>query len=301
MKTKTKIITFSSALILAALLTVGFVKIVQYMCRYGLNYTETVKVDYEKGEQWIIKNSEKVETTSFDGLKLKACFVKNSINSHKYGIFMHGYKDTPVKMEDYGHHFYDKGWNIIIPGQRGHSWSEGTFIDMGFFARKDVLSWINYINQQDSEAKILLYGVSMGAATVMMTTGLSLPENVLCAVEDCGYTSIWDQFSYRLKKEFGLPSFPFLTVAEKIAEQKYGMDFHSISPENQLPHSRTPTLFIHGTADDFVPYYMMDILFKAAACEKEKVSIPDAKHAKSIYENPELYWQSVDSFVEKYF
>ena len=91
MKTKTKIITFSSALILAALLTVGFVKIVQYMCRYGLNYTETVKVDYEKGEQWIIKNSEKVETTSFDGLKLKACFVKNSINSHKYGIFIHAY------------------------------------------------------------------------------------------------------------------------------------------------------------------------------------------------------------------
>ena len=61
MKTKKKIITFSSALILAALLTVGFVKIGLYMCRYGLNYTETVKVDYEKGEQWIIKNSEKLK------------------------------------------------------------------------------------------------------------------------------------------------------------------------------------------------------------------------------------------------
>lgn len=39
----------------------------------------------------------------------------------------------------------------------------------------------------------------------MMVSGEKTPEYITCFVEDCGYTSVWDQFSKELKGLFGLP------------------------------------------------------------------------------------------------
>lgn len=272
----------------------------KYAVNFALSPIEKDKVTFTESDSWLVKESRIVESKSFDGLNLKAYFATPAKNSHRYGIFMHGYRDNPVRMADYALHFYEKGWNVLLPGQRGHGWSDGDYIDMGIYACKDVVKWINFIISQDKDAQIMLYGVSMGAATVMNATGQTLPLNVKCAVEDCGYSSTWDQFKYRMLSDIHLPSFPILNLAERIAKKRYGFNFRDVAPKNEIHNSNTPMLFIHGTADTYVPFQMQDIVFTAAICEKEKLVVPGAVHSKSVYTEPELYWTSVDRFVGKY-
>lgn len=298
MTKKRKIILISVAAAVIVTVSATLSGIANYMVNYGLAPVE--KITFTSSDNWLVKQGTTLQTTSFDGLKLMAYEVMNQKESHKYGLFMHGYRDNPTRMADYALHFYEMGWNVVVPGQRGHGWSEGNHVDMGVFARKDVAQWIDVIIQQDPKAEIMLYGVSMGAATVMMATGQNLPQNVKCAVEDCGYSSVWDQFAYRLKEEFHLPTFPILNLTNNFSKKRYGFEFKKISPKNEIHNSNTPMLFIHGSADTYVPFYMQDIVFNAAICEKEKLVIPGAVHAKSVYTDPALYWSSVDSFVAKY-
>ncbi len=61
--------------------------------------------------------------------------------------------------------------------------------------------------KEDPNAEIALFGVSMGGATAMMTSGEDLPSNVKVIIEDCGYSTVIDEFTYQLKDLFHLPSF----------------------------------------------------------------------------------------------
>lgn len=250
---------------------------------------------------WLKMVSETVEIKSFDGITLKGRFARNENPSHNYLIMMHGYHDSTRKVSPYARHVYELGFNVLVPGQRGHGWSDGNFTDMGFYAKRDVASWIDFINAQDKNARIMIYGVSMGAATIMMATGLDLPPNVVCAVEDCGYTSAYDQFSYRLKVEFHLPEVPLVNFASFVSKVRRGFFFEEASPLKSVGRSKIPTLFIHGSADDYVPYSMHDILYNAASCPKEKLIIDDAVHARAAFTEPEKYWLAVDSFILKHF
>ena len=171
---------------------------------------------------------------------------------------------------------------------------------MGWLDRLDICDWINYLIDTNENPQIVLHGVSMGAATVMMTTGEDLPPNVKCAVADCGYSSVWDEFKNEMKETYHVPAFPVLYAGNLATKVISGFGFKEASCVEQLKKSKTPTIFLHGEKDLFVPYRMLDLNYNAAACEKEKVSIPDAEHAEAHLVHPELYWKSTFNFVEKY-
>lgn len=132
--------------------------------------------------------------------------------------------------------------------------------------------------------------------------GESLPTNVKCIIEDCGYTSVWDEFSLQLKDVFGLPSFPLLDVANLVCNVRAGYDFHEASSVEQLKRATVPMLFIHGDQDTFVPYSMLDQNYDACASKvKQKLTVHGAAHAKSAQVDPELYWNTVNGFLDEYF
>ena len=171
---------------------------------------------------------------------------------------------------------------------------------MGWPDRLDIIDWANYIINKDNDSKIILYGVSMGAATVMMATGEELPQNIKLAIEDCGYTSIWDEFKMQLKELFNLPEFPVLNAANTLCKIRAGYGIDEGSSIEQLKKSKTPTLFIHGDKDTFVPFEMLDKVYEVANCEKEKLVIEGATHAEAAYINPELYWSKIDNFINEH-
>ena len=225
-----------------------------------------------------------------------------SESTHDYAVCLHGYTNEPIGMARYAKRFHDRGMNVLAPAARAHERSGGDYIGMGWPERLDIVAWINQIVQADPEARILVFGESMGAATAMNVAGESLPANVKCIIEDCGYTSVWDEFSLQLKDVFGLPSFPLLDVANLVCNVRAGYDFHKASSVEQLKHVTVPMLFIHGDQDTFVPYDMLDQNYDACASKvKQKLTIHGATHAKSAQVDPELYWNTVDDFLGKNF
>lgn len=251
---------------------------------------------------WLSNNSNysNVYIDSFDKLKLHGYRILNENPTDNWVITVHGYTSKGIDMSNYAKNFYDMGYNILIPNLRGHGESEGSYIGMGWYDRLDILKWIDLILKENENAKIVLHGVSMGAATVSMTSGEELPKNIKAIIADCGYTSVWEQFSHQLKAIYSLPNFPVMNASSLVSRFKAGYSLKEASALKQVAKSKTPMLFIHGDKDDFVPYKMMDILYNAANCEKEKLTVKDAGHAKASKVNPNLYWSTVDNFIKKY-
>lgn len=252
--------------------------------------------------KWFAEETEDIYVTSEDGLKLHAYLIINEEENSNGNFVMvfHGYTSQGKDMAYSAKHFYDMGYSILLPDARSHGTSEGRYISMGWPERKDNLLWINEIIKINENAKIALYGISMGGATVINTAGEDLSEQVTVAIEDCGYSSVWDEFSHQMKSMFRLPSFPLLNIAAIIAEIKAGFDFTEADSTKQAAKIKIPTLFIHGSNDTFVPFEMLDKLYEAATCEKEKLVVEGAGHAMSAADAPELYWNTVETFLEKH-
>ena len=158
--------------------------------------------------------------------------------------------------------------------------------------------WTGRVVQNDRDAEILLHGYSMGAVTVMLATGEKLPPQVKAAVCDCGFTSCWEQYANVIKLYANLPAFPLLYAVNATSILRGNFDIRKNKPIDAVRRSVTPTVFLHGTADNFVPFAMMDRLYDACAAPKAKQAIADADHAQSVYVDPKLYWETIDSFLK---
>ena len=258
--------------------------------------------EVEEDVNWLIKNSNYTDKyiNSFDNLKLHGYEVKNETKTNKWAIVVHGYTSEGELVSSKAKHFYEMGYNILVPDLRGHGKSEGDYIGMGWDDRLDIIDWINNILEDNPRSEIILHGTSMGAATVLSTSGENLPNNVKAIIADCGYTSVWNEFTYQLKALFNLPAFPVMNLSNMVTMVKAGYSLKDASPIEQVAKSKTPILYIHGDKDDFVPYYMMDELYKATSSEKSKLTVQNAGHGKADLVNPDLYWNTVTDFLGKY-
>ncbi|MBQ5438692.1 MAG: alpha/beta hydrolase, partial [Bacteroidales bacterium] len=167
-----------------------------------------------------------------------------------------------------------------------------------WFDRFDVTTWAKVAHDIFQDDFMVIHGVSMGAATVMMMSGDPQPEYVRAYVEDCGYSSAWDQFAYNLKDSFHLPPFPILNSASIVSKNRYGWSFKEASSVKQLANCDRPMFFIHGDADDFVPF---DHLWKNYEAKvqgyKDYYVCPGAVHANSYAKDPATYKAKVAEFL----
>lgn len=240
----------------------------------------------------------KLFTFNKHGECLHSIFYEN--NSHIYAISCHGFTGDPSQNNIYAKHFYEMGYNVLLPYLRGHGKSEHRYCTMGWMDRLDIIDWINYIIEKDHEAKIILHGASMGAATVMNATGEELPDNVICCIEDCGFTTLWEQYSVQMSGMFKFPPEILLNIVNPVVKAKLGFNLKDNSPIEQVKKSKTPTLFIHGDKDTVVPFWMNYPLYQSANCEKERLVVEGATHAAAGYVYPEIYWDTITKFIDKH-
>ncbi len=253
-----------------------------------------------EAKDWFSRDRKSVSLEAEDGAVLLGWEVCQDSGSHLYAVLCHGYIGEPADMAKYAYHYYQRGYNVLLPAARAHERNMGTgLIQMGWQDSKDLVGWVNQVVASDPEARIVLTGISMGGAEVMMASGWDLPSNVKAIVEDCGYTSVWDEFSVQLADMFHLPSFPVLSAASAMASARAGYNLKEASSVNQLKKATVPMLFIHGDADTFVPFSMLQQNFDACASEdKQMLVVEGAGHARCASTNPELYWGTIDAFVD---
>ena len=219
---------------------------------------------------------------------------------------MHGYTGVPEETAKWAHRYARMGFTVLVPSQRAQDLSEGRYVGMGWLERNDLLNWIDLIASSDADARILLYGGSMGAATVMMTTGdPRLPRNVVSAIVDSGYTSARMVFIDSLRHSSRLPK-PLAAVCVDAAglfcKHYAGYDFSEATCLQSLRHTVIPMLFIHGEQDDIVSSRFLKINYEAcSSIDREKLMVPDARHMEASVVDPELYWNTVNAFIKRTF
>lgn len=243
-------------------------------------------------EPWMI--------TSRDGLKLTATHFFPQAPSERWVILAHGYGCTQENSWYLATHFLSLGYNVLTPDLRASGDSEGRYLTMGYREGDDVVRWAQRIVREDSSAKIVLAGVSMGAATVMMASAADdLPKNVVACVEDSGYTSAYQLLALQVEDSFGLPSFPAMNLIDWRCRKKVGFSLKDAEPLEAVRKAKIPMLFIHGSKDTLVPSYMEDMLYEAKQGRKEILLIEGARHGAGSQKDARRYFSTIDRFVRE--
>jgi uncharacterized protein len=254
----------------------------------------------EELRNWTRKrNFESVEVETEDGLILRAQYLENESPNGKAVILAHGYKGNSEQMPEITRFYYEEGYNILKPDARGHGKSEGDYIGYGWDDRLDYKEWINLLINEKDEKSIFLHGFSMGAATVLMTSGEDLPEEVKGIIADSGYTSLEEELTHQLNYLYRLPAFPIMEVTSVVTKVRAGYTFSEASALDQVKKNKLPLFIIHGDQDELVPTEMANRLYEASNSMKELWIVPGAGHTEGFTVEEEEYKKRVKGFIEK--
>ena len=245
------------------------------------------------GERWLKSmKPEECEIRSFDGLTLRALFLPAEVPTDRTILCEHGYHCYgSYEFGNISRRLHEMGCNLLIPDDRAHGRSEGRVIGFGNLDARDCVSWCGYLVQRfGSGARIALYGVSMGAAAVLTASGREdLPRQVRGVAADCGFSSGWREVCAVCRRDFHLPSFPFVYAGDLWLKLLAGYSLRKDNPIDMVKKAKVPILILHGDQDTFVPTDMGKELFEAIPGEKRLKIIKGARHAQSYDTDPEGY------------
>ena len=252
-------------------------------------------------DSFSLMEKESVCITSYDGIKLAALYV-SAENAKGTVVCMHGYHGSPLGNFSLAvRFFHERGWNVLLPYQRAHGESGGTYLTFGIKERFDCRDWTAAADRKNGGAlPIVLYGVSMGASTVLMASGTELSENVAFIIADCGYTSARDEIAHVLKTSYRLPISPTLAISDMLARSIAGFGLSEYSTLDALAENKIPVLFIHGDADTFVPPYMSEKNYEACSAPKELLIVKGSPHAANYVLGQREYEKKIIEFMDKY-
>jgi len=290
--------------------------VISYICYFIVFYNVNHKdVTHEliKGEEYE-KYNDKVLDSINKALEIpyKECYIQSSDRAKLYvreyikninepfHIQFHGYKGNGIRDFSGGLRLaLELNHNVILIDQRACGKSTTNTITFGINEGKDVLEVINYvIDKYGKKTEIFLDGISLGAATVLMSINYGLPKNVIGIIADCPYSSPYEIIDYNAYKMTKLKHvfMPFIVIGAFLYG---GFNLLENSAIKAVKNSKIKILLIHGKADTFVPYYMSEKIKEANPDYVTLVGVDNAPHAMSFIENEKLYKESFIKFVDE--
>lgn len=257
------------------------------------------KINYDWWDKFPI---ELFNIQSYDGLELYARILRQETKTNKLAIVVHGFMNNYKDMQTYAKYFYDNGYNVLTVDNRAHGLSGGEYVGMGWFDRLDIVKWIDYVIQKfGKRVQIVLFGISMGGATVLMTSGEELPPNVKCIISDSAYDNVYNIFHHVMKNELKLPAFSLIRILEGYNKMYFGESIKEHDTISQVKKSKTPILIIHGKADNFVPVEMAYKIYDAILPElRDILIVPHAWHGEAQAKNTKQYNEKLEQWLGKY-
>lgn len=265
-----------------------------------VRHIEKDPTKYSIDKSWWDRQRQEEITIKNDGLNLYAALIRaKSSQSNKVAILVHGYCVSHKEMNAPAEMFLRNGFNVLAPDLRAHGKSDGKTIGMGCFDKYDVVLWIKKcIELFGEKVKIVLFGISMGGATVCLASAENLPKNVKCVISDCSYDNAYNQFEYLIKEKLHLPRLTTIEIANTFIKLIGKYDLKDCDPLGAVKKTTLPIFFIHGTQDEFVPFHMAKNLYDA--CDKKKCQlylVEKAGHAQNYTIDPNEYEKRVIYFI----
>lgn len=241
---------------------------------------------------------EPVTIRSHDGLKLYGRLYLSE-ESDVIDLIFHGWRGNALRDGCGGSRLArDAKHSILLVDQRAHGESDGNVITFGIQEKYDCMDWIDYtVSRFGKEIKILLVGVSMGAATVLMASSLPLPPQVKGIAADCPYSSP-EAIIRKVCRDMGIPDRPAFPLVRLSARLLGGFSVKDGGAVEAVKHARVPILLVHGTEDDFVPIDMCREIAQSCASQTVVLEVPGAGHGLSYFYDTEAYRNAVARFHE---
>lgn len=263
--------------------------------------TEAYKTALSMSKTLEDKPHERVELEGRDGTRLVGHWF-GCDDAERVIIAMHGWRSTWAW--DFGSvadFWFENKCSVLFAEQRGQGESGGDYMGFGMVERYDCLDWINWVcNRTDNALPIYLAGISMGATTVLMASGLDLPDNVHGIVADCGFTSAKAIWKHVCEDNMHLSYSVRQKVIDDLCRQRIQYRSDDYSTLDAMKDNTIPIFFVHGADDTFVPVTMTYENYKACRAPKELLIVPGAEHGLSYFVEREKYEASIKDFWGKY-
>ena len=240
------------------------------------------------------KQVENIYIKSYDNLKLHGIFIKNK---KQKGIFMvvHGYRSNALLNLFVSYNkYYEKGYSILLMNQRCSLDSEGKYITFGIKERKDVLSFVEFLNDKYPNTDIVIAGISMGASSVLMSIPyLENNMNIKLLIVDSAYISIKDEFKYYIRKTFHLSGKVLIMFINVWCKLFAHFDINETNTLDSMEKSTIPILFIHNQKDNIIPNENSIINYEHYNGKKDLLIINGSGHGLGYLVDSDNYLKKV--------
>lgn len=261
---------------------------------------EANRLRKEENRQWFEAQHKPLLLQSSRGFQLSGYEFLNPA-SDKWVIVVHGHTTEARRMANYIREFHNRGYNVLAMDLMGHGQSQGEYYSMGGYDSKDLRLWIEDLNQRHQAPPILLFGISMGGATVLNALDEDLPSNVKAFIEDSGYIRVNDVFGDQIQKRYGLPVFPFIPLASLATKLHAGYAFGDVDATMAIQQTKLPALILHGTADETCPIEFSEEVMSLLQGDKTLVTFEGIGHCRAEVLETKAYWEAIEQFLRRVF
>ncbi len=218
---------------------------------------------------------EEVYLTTPDNARLHAWYIPNSNSDYIFWIFS-GNAGNKSYMLDAIQLIYDLGYSVFIYDYRGYGPSKGRLTEQTQYQDAEFL-W-NYLTQTRNipSNQIVLHGRSLGTA---MASWVATKVEPAALILESGFTSLTDMSKH---------IYGWLPI-DLILRWKY-------DNLERITQYSGPTLLIHSSDDEIVPYHHSVRLFEAAPGTKQILEL-SGTHLEGFMDNRETYTDGIARFM----
>ena len=244
------------------------------------------------------------------GVKYENITIKSEDEQDLYGwwiphptpratiVFAHGYgknrEQSDLPLKELIPEFHEQGYQFLTFDFRGSGISEGNRVTVGAKEQSDLAAAIAYAKER-SDGPIVLYGVSMGAATALATAD---ETDVAAVIADSPFSDLRGYLETNLPVWSDLPNFPFTPVIMTVTPWFTGLDADVVKPIDDIAQIEAPVLLIHSEGDDAIPVSESEQLAEAGE-EVELWVTENDGHVQSHRSFQTEYRQTVFKFLER--
>ena len=259
------------------------------------SWYDTISKVHESVKKLQALPHETVKIQSHDGLTLTGLYFPCE-NARATVIWVHGYTSHGLREGAFPALFYRSlGCNVLLPYQRAHGPSEGKYITFGALEHRDMMQWVDLMNQQD--LPIVIHGLSMGG-TIVLNLADQPMKNVCCLIADAPSSGATDFFrdvaSATFKKSAEAVNFHLLARFQK----EFGADAGNFHILRRVANSRYP-LFLTAGSEEHLEERLAEI---QAACpqETQTLILPGCNHGNGMYKQTDLFQSALKDFLAKH-
>ncbi|KRK63932.1 alpha beta fold family hydrolase [Companilactobacillus tucceti DSM 20183] len=253
-------------------------------------------LDQKTAEFLKIKKTELKIESKFNHNQLYGWFTEAKYPTESTVILVHGFAVDHNSLNIHAQLFYNLGYNVLQIDNQAAGKSSGKYMGYGFIESLDLIDWVDKIKSKYPNGKIVLFGASMGAATVMLASP-KLNGKVSAIIEDSGYTSTKDILSYHAQNMYHIKGRLLINGISLFSRIRAGFFYGQADCLKALSKNKIPVLFMHGQNDFTVPFEMEEKLYTCGNFFREKY-VSQGVHIRSYYIDSINYQKSVEKFLK---